>query len=164
MPKLIKNGCLSDDDWQHTDENFDFSQLDAGNWILPLGLYEQAMEHGFADLERLAIRLTPDQDVLSVKGYVKNLPMIALHFDAFADGRSFSQARILRDHLDFAGEIRAEGGFIQDQLHYLSRCGVNAFVLPDDVAIESALLSLDDFSNAYQAACDEPQPLFRRRT
>ncbi len=165
MPKLIKDGQLSQDEWQSiNEESFSFSQLDEGKWILPLGLYEQAIEHGFADLERLAIGLSSNQDILSVKGYVKHLPMIALNFDAFADGRSFSQARVLRDQLDFTGEVRAAGAFIQDQLYYLSRCGVNTFVLPDDANIDSALTSLSDFSNAYQAACDEPQPLFRRRS
>ncbi len=165
MPKLIKDGQLSQDDWQSVnEESFSFSQLDEGKWVLPLGMYEQAIEHGFADLERLAIRLTADQDVHSVKGFIKHLPMIVLHFDAFADGRSFSQARVLRDQLDFTGEIRAVGEFIQDQLYYLSRCGVNTFALPDDANLDSALTSLADFSNAYQAACDEPQPLFRRRS
>jgi len=39
----------------------------------------------------------------------------------------------------------------------------NAFRMADEEQLASALDSLADFSEAYQAAPDRPQPLFRRR-
>ena len=39
-----------------------------------------------------------------------NRPLVALTFDKFADGRSFSYARILRDRRQFRGELRAIAG------------------------------------------------------
>ena len=49
------------------------------------------------------------------------------------------------------------------QRTYLQRCGFNAFEMADEAQLESALESLADFSESYQAAIDQPQPLFRRR-
>lgn len=164
MPKLIKNGELAQDHWAIADpESFDFSQLNEGQWLVSISLFEQAAEQGFADFDRLGLLLNSDDDVLRVKPWIKQVAVIAINFHAFADGRSFSQARVLRDQLDYSGEIRAVGAYMQDQLFYLARCGVDAFLLPDETNVESALISLSDFSEVYQAACDEPQPLFRRR-
>ncbi len=164
MPRLVKNGELLDNNWLVADpEGFDLSQLSEGSWLVSISLYEQACEQGFADFERLGVLVRSEDDVSRLKPWLKHIPVIALEFNAFADGRSFSHARVLRDQLDYAGEIRAMGGYMQDQLFYLSRCGVDAFVLPEDSNVESALISLKDFTEVYQAACDEPQPLFRRR-
>ncbi len=164
MQRLIKNGELINDEWTLVkDENFDLAELSQGQWALPLDMYEKAVENGSAALSRLGVILSSDQDVLALRGYLDKLPLVVINFAAFADGRSFSQARILREQLDYAGEIRAAGNYMQDQLFYLSRCGVDAFLLPEGVIVESALQSLADFSDSYQAACDEPQPLFRRR-
>ena len=45
----------------------------------------------------------------------------------------------------------------------MQRCGFDAFALRADRNAEEALESLKDFSNCYQAATDQPLPLFRRR-
>ncbi len=50
-------------------------------------------------------------------------PLIALAFDKFADGRSFSYARILRDRLGFGGELRAIGDVLIDEIPLMLRCG-----------------------------------------
>lgn len=163
MQKLIKNKQLAADDWQITDNDFDISKLSSGKWLLPYSVFSEALEQNLINFESCGPIFNADNDITDLKPYIEQLQIVALNFDAFTDGRSFSQARVLRDHLDFEGEIRAIGNFIQDQLFYLTRCGVNAFLLPEETSIESALLSLSDFSESYQAACDEPQPLFRRR-
>ena len=45
----------------------------------------------------------------------------------------------------------------------MKRCGFDAFALREDKDIEAALSGLNVFSETYQAAVDQPQPLFRRR-
>ena len=45
----------------------------------------------------------------------------------------------------------------------MKRCGFDAYVIREDRNAEEALQSLKDFSEVYQAATDQPQPLFRRR-
>ncbi|HSV01024.1 MAG TPA: DUF934 domain-containing protein [Roseiarcus sp.] len=54
-------------------------------------------------------------------------PLIALAFDKFADGRSFSYARILRDRLAFGGELRALGDVLIDEIPLMLRCGFDSF-------------------------------------
>ena len=54
-------------------------------------------------------------------------PLVALAFDKFADGRSFSYARILRDRLRFGGELRAIGDVLIDEIPLMLRCGFDSF-------------------------------------
>ena len=62
-----------------------------------------------------------------------------------------------------AAIYRDKGVELRDQLFYLHRCGFDAFALRADKDPYEALESLKDFSVTYQAATDEPLPLFRRR-
>jgi uncharacterized protein (DUF934 family) len=52
---------------------------------------------------------------------------------------------------------------MRDQLTYLRRCGVNAFAYEGGQPLAGLLESLNDFSESYQAAVDQPLALFRRR-
>jgi phosphoadenosine phosphosulfate reductase len=54
-------------------------------------------------------------------------PLVVLAFDKFADGRSFSYARILRDRLRFGGELRAIGDVLIDEMPLMLRCGFDSF-------------------------------------
>ena len=56
-------------------------------------------------------------------------PLVALAFDKFADGRSFSYARILRDRLKFGGELRAIGDVLIDEIPLMLRCGFDSFAV-----------------------------------
>jgi uncharacterized protein (DUF934 family) len=44
----------------------------------------------------------------------------------------------------------------------MARCGIDSFALKAGKDIEGALAAFNDFSVAYQAAADDPRPLFRR--
>lgn len=91
------------------------------------------------------------------------LPLIAVRFPSFTDGRGYSIARLLRERLGFRGELRAVGDIARDQLHYLARCGFDSFELREGEDVATAKAALAAFSDAYQAAVDQPVPLFRRR-
>ena len=45
----------------------------------------------------------------------------------------------------------------------MKRSGFNAFAIRADRDIQDALKSLEDFSEVYQGAWDQPLPLFKRR-
>jgi uncharacterized protein (DUF934 family) len=144
MPKIIRDGAVVEDDWQ--------------------GALLNPEDFNLADDEGpLAVVLEPDQPPSLIEGDLSRVALVAIHFPVFTDGRCFSYARELRDR-GFTGEIRATGAFIRDQLHYLQRCGFNAFQFDEDINLVEALSSLSDFSDAYQAAVDQPQPLFQRRS
>ncbi len=56
-----------------------------------------------------------------------NRPLVALAFDKFADGRSFSYARLLRERYGFRGELRAIGDVLIDEIPLMLRCGFDSF-------------------------------------
>ena len=90
------------------------------------------------------------------------VPLIAIDFPKFGDGRGYSSARLLRERHGYKGELRAVGDVLRDQLFFMARCGIDSFALKAGKDIEGALAAFDDFSIAYQAAADDPRPLFRR--
>lgn len=89
-------------------------------------------------------------------------PLIAVHIERFADGRAYSTAALLRTRSGYAGELRAFGDVLRDQLFFLRRVGFDAFEIRADRSAEEALVSLQDFSEPYQAAVVIDQPLWRR--
>ena len=111
----------------------------------------------------MGVWLDSDEEAEEIGEDVDNFQVIALNFPAFTDGRSYSNARLLRDRYRYTGELRAIGDVLRDQLFYLHRCGFDAFAIRADKDPYEALEGLKDFSVTYQASTDEPQPLFRRR-
>ena len=53
--------------------------------------------------------------------------LIALSFPKFSDGRAFSTARLLREKHGYAGELRAVGNVLSDQIPFMRRVGFDAF-------------------------------------
>lgn len=90
------------------------------------------------------------------------LPLIAVDFPAFTDGRGYSTARMLRSRLHYKGEIRAIGDVMRDEMFLMSRCGIDSFAVKAGKDIAKALGAFEDFSVTYQAAADDERPLFRR--
>lgn len=90
------------------------------------------------------------------------LPLIAVHIERFADGRAYSTAALLRTRFGYAGELRAFGDVLRDQLFFLKRVGFDAFAIRADRSAADALAALEDFSEPYQAAVVIDQPLWRR--
>ena len=86
-----------------------------------------------------------------------------MNFPKFTDGRGYTTARLLRERYAYLGEIRAIGDVLRDQLQNLRRCGFDAFAVREGRDLEDALRGFADFSEHYQTAVTEPQPLFRRR-
>lgn len=90
------------------------------------------------------------------------LPLIAVFVERFADGRIFSIGTLLRTRHGFKNELRAFGDVLRDQLFFLKRSGFTSFLIRQDRSAEDAIASLNDFSEPYQGAVDNPQPVFRR--
>jgi uncharacterized protein (DUF934 family) len=74
------------------------------------------------------------------------LPLVAVHFPAFTDGRGYTIARLLRSRYCYRGELRAFGDVLRDQVYFLARCGFDALQLRADQSPEAALQALGDYS------------------
>lgn len=111
---------------------------------------------------RLGVVVEPAEDAEALQPIVGDLALVAISFPKFTDGRGYSSARLMRDRLGFSGELRAVGHVLPDQIFYMARCGIDAFELADGKDPQHALEALEAFSVTYQAAADDPRPLFRR--
>lgn len=80
--------------------------------------------------------------------------MIVLEFPVFRDGRAFSWARMLRQRLNFTGEVRATGHFLYDQIAYMRRVGFNAWNVPEGFTLEQFNRALGEITNVYQPSTD----------
>lgn len=85
---------------------------------------------------------------------------IDLHFPSFTDGRAHSQAYLLRRRLGFAGELRATGDVLADQLPQLARNGFTHAVLRDDQDLAVAERQLARLRTHYQGDAVQPRPRF----
>lgn len=102
------------------------------------------------------------EDLLNSVSNINSLPIIAVHVERFADGRIFSLGSLLRTRYGFKNELRAFGDVLRDQLFFLKRSGFSSYVIRADRSAQDALASLKDFSQPYQGAVDNPNPVFKR--
>lgn len=147
MSRLICRGELVEDRWQwvDADEALVAARLEAGGrFILPLDLW-CAHRHTL-DAARAGVWLGPDDDVAPLQPWLATLPLIAIRFPVFTDGRGYSLARLLRGRHGYAGELRAVGDVLRDQLYFLQRCGFDAFQLRADQPPADALAAFQDYS------------------
>jgi uncharacterized protein (DUF934 family) len=165
MRNIIKDRQIVADDWQviklAEGETAESVVLPEGKIIVPLAVW-QARREALQARGNVGVWLASDERPEALKEDVATLPVIAVDFPKFADGRGYSTAYNLRARLGYTGELRAIGDVLRDQLFYMQRVGFNAFATREDRSIEDALKGLTDFSEAYQASWDQKMPLFRR--
>jgi uncharacterized protein (DUF934 family) len=158
MPKpLIKDRQIIDDAWTLVRDAE--AGAPAGPAILPLALWKTLRDSRAA--ADTGVWLAPTDDPAELAGAVAELPVIAVDFPQFADGRGYSIGRLLRERYGFAGELRAIGDVLRDQLYPLEQVGFNAFSLREDRDPAKDIAGLHDFSLGYQQTFLRQQPLFR---
>jgi uncharacterized protein (DUF934 family)/3'-phosphoadenosine 5'-phosphosulfate sulfotransferase (PAPS reductase)/FAD synthetase len=162
MPQLIKGRAIAVDRYALLREAKSLADVPAGGAIVPLALW-RAERDALLRRADVGVWLAPNDDPAALANDVGGLPVIAVDFPKFSDGRGYSLGRLLRDRYGFEGELRAIGDVLRDQLFALSECGFDAFALRADRDIAGALASFDDFASVYAATSRTPQPWFRRR-
>jgi len=116
-------------------------------------------EHVASPAGQKVIELPNDADPFELD--LAGVDRIDLQFPKFTDGRAFSQARLLRGRLKFAGELRATGDVLIDQLVQMARCGFDVAVLREGVDMADAQRQFDRFQAFYQGDVTHPLPHFR---
>lgn len=158
--EIIKDGKIVQDDWTHL---ADEEALQPGNITVSLQRWQRDKERLTAGGQVVGIRVHGEDAASLFSDDLPKLTLVCIDMPAMTDGRGFSLARLLRERHGYQGEIRVRGEFIQDQMYFLARVGVNAFEFPSDTNLETLLPALREFSVKYQAAADERLPLYRRR-
>jgi uncharacterized protein (DUF934 family) len=111
----------------------------------------------------LGLALDPTTQPEEIADLLPRLSLVAVLLPKSKDGRAFTQARALREHFGFQGEIRATGHVLPDQYRMLRRCGVSTVQVPDGADAAVWTRSADVVDIAYQPARDAGAPLGLRR-
>lgn len=162
--KLIKNRQIVADSWQTIADESNIKQLPGGKLIVSLAFWNDHKQALIARDDDLGIMLNPEDDVADIAADLASFALVALQFPAFRDGRAYSQARNLRQHHGYQGEIRARGNVLRDQLAFMERVGFNSFEIDSHQDINDAINGFDEIDIKYQSSSDEPLPLYKRAT
>ncbi len=87
---------------------------------------------------------------------------VELNFPKFSDGRAYSQAYLLRRRRKFAGDIRATGDVLIDQLVQMQRTGFSSAVLKEGKDVADAQRQFDRYPEYYQGDVVDQKPHFAR--
>ena len=161
MPQLLKDGKIVANSWQLV--RADSETVPEGNVLLSLSHWLRSRQIHSHHVGEIGLWLESHEEIESLTDEMMDIPVIAINFPKFVDGRGFSAARLLRERCGYRGELRAIGEIIRDQLFLMQRCGFNAFQFSSEIDLAEASKSLRDFTVAYQVAVDQPEPLFKRR-
>lgn len=158
--QYLKDGSVVANSWQLVAADAD--SLPTGDILVPVAYWQENQQQLADHSGNVGVWVDGHEEVEEFANSIAALPVIAINFPKFVDGRGFSMARLLRERFGYIGEIRAIGQFIRDQLFMMQRCGFNAFQFDSEIDLAAASKSLSDFSDSYQVAADQPEPLFKR--
>jgi uncharacterized protein (DUF934 family) len=155
MP-LLRNGRFVDDRWRRLADDDPAPDGDA----VIVSLARWRADRVLAGRNGpLGLALPNSQPVRALADELHRFELIALEFPKFTDGRAYSQARLLRERFGFAGEVRATGQVLPDQLLLMRRCGFDAFEIAKNAPLETWKRALESFSVFYQPAADGRDPV-----
>lgn len=150
MP-LIKNGALVEDNFVTAADD---AELPPNGAIVSLARFQKERHTLLARNAPLGVQLKSAESPAALGKDVHRLSLIVLEFPVFRDGRAFSWARMLRERLKFAGEIRGTGHFLCDQISYMRRVGFDAWDVANGFSIEQFERALHEMTNVYQPSAD----------
>jgi uncharacterized protein (DUF934 family) len=120
------------DAWRHGEQDDGDGQI-----IIPLAAWlGLSIDQRKAGSNRLGVLLLPGDRLDAITGDLSMIALIALSFPAYTDGRSHSKAALLRSRYHYAGEIRAVGDVLVDQIPLLLRNGFDTLEVTNPVAIK----------------------------
>ena len=151
MTRLIKGGAYAEDTYARVADD---APLPDGAVMVSLARFQKDRETLLARNTPVGIQLQSSENPETLGADVNHFSLIALEFPKFRDGRAFSWARKLRTKLGYAGEIRAVGDFLYDQVNYQHRVGFDAWEVPDHFTIEMFQRALTEITNVYQPSTD----------
>ena len=126
--------------------------------IVAAGLLRRDGDALLASPRRTGVDLPASEPVETIARFLPRIELVVLNFDVFADGRAFSQARLLRERYRYDGLLRARGDVVRDLLTFMRRCGIEQFELAPGEDVALALSALQGTGATYQ-----PEPGVRVR-
>jgi phosphoadenosine phosphosulfate reductase len=124
---LWKDGAFIADPFHEWAEDSD--PATASYKHVPLPVFLANRDAFLANPHPLGLLVVPGDRIEDVEADLGRFASVAIKFPAFSDGRGYSTARLLAERYKYAGEIRAVGDVLQDQIPHMRRCGFNALVV-----------------------------------
>ncbi len=109
-----------------------------------------------------AVRIEPGDDARDLLPHLDRLRLIEINFPTYGDGRGYSAARVLRE-AGFAGELRAVGDVLVDQIGNMRRCGFDAFEPDQPLDSSDVENAFNRWPDVYQATGDGRVPIWNLR-
>jgi uncharacterized protein (DUF934 family) len=142
--QIIKNNQLIENHWTFLEDD---TPVVTGNICVSLARWDAEKAELSKHAGNLGVRISSTDDVASLGADLGLFALVELNVVDFTDGRSFSQAYLLRNRYGFQGEIRAVGKYLADQAFQYARVGVNGFN-PEN--LQQTHTTLQDFTVFYQ--------------
>lgn len=164
MPTLIE---LKDGVAQVAEDTFtylaDDQDLAGGDVIVSLSRFQADGESLLSDGRRVGVRLEAGEAVEALAYDLPRLALLALDFPKFGDGRSFSNARLLRERYGFKGQVRAVGDVLREQAGFMARVGFDAFEPADGASSDEWQAATRRYRHVFQRSADGCPPTFLER-
>ena len=125
---LIKDQQLSNNNWQVIDKEQDIDLCcltDSDKIILPFARWQenQSMSLGKANI---GLWLDSDEPAEPLASICHEIPLIAINFPVFSDGRGYSYARTLRDHFLTAEKFERSATFCLIKCTFINAADLTA--------------------------------------
>lgn len=153
---LVRNGALAADPFVDASGLAEIPPV--GPVIVGLGQWRAHRDALLARRDPVGLRLRSDEHPAVVAGDLARFAVIALEFPVFRDGRAYTYARLLRERFGYAGELRAVGDVLLEQLHFMERVGFDAFEIAGADPLGDWRTAASEFSTWYQATGDGRAP------
>lgn len=135
----------------------------AGGVLVSLPRFRRDRDALLARGGPLGVWLASNETPAELASDLARLDLVALDFPVFSDGRAFSSARLLRERHGYAGEVRAIGDVLCEQLPFMVRSGFDTFDMKSERALEEYRTVVGEVRVVYQPTGDgRPTALDRR--
>ncbi|MDE2597063.1 MAG: DUF934 domain-containing protein [Sphingomonadales bacterium] len=109
-----------------------------------------------------AVRLEPGDEARDLLPFLDRIKLVEVNFPAYTDGRGYTAARVLRE-AGYAGELRAVGDVLIDQLAYMRRCGFDSFASEHPLNEADAKAAFERYAEVYQPTVDGRAAIWAKR-
>jgi uncharacterized protein (DUF934 family) len=130
---LWKDGAFADDAYATLADD---APLPDGPVLVSLKRFLAERDALLARNAPLGVLLQPADRLEPIAEDLDRLPLLALAFPKFGDGRAFSLARLARERHGFKGELRAVGDILFDRIAYMIRCGFDTLDITNQPTID----------------------------
>ncbi|MDF3838351.1 DUF934 domain-containing protein [Cupriavidus basilensis] len=169
VKNVIRHGGLEADIWRAfvADKDAPPSAMpgmppDEQGWLVTPETWQAARHALRLRRHPVAVYLAPDADpeaLLEAGAAIidpTGIAHLAIDFPVYTDGRGYSLAQMLRTQYGWTGELRAVGDVMIDTVHYMARCGFDAFAVKPSHDPQAALAALGTFTVHYQKTYASP--------